>query len=243
MMTESKSRRGYMPSDQKEFVQQISTLRKAAKDVRYLLEEGYPMKTATTFVGNHYLLSERQRLALARSLTTEGQAEKRRAKELQRSDLTGRTVSIDGFNTIISLEIAFSGSTLLCCMDGTVRDLAGLRGNYRIIDKTTLAIRAIRNELAAARVSGAVVYLDAPVSNSGRLKEKIAEEFEGSGIDLDIQVVCDVDRILMASSCVVTSDAVILDACESWYNLTVVAIEREIGSYPFVRVLGEREML
>ncbi len=243
MMTESKSRRGYMPSDQKEFVQQISTLRKAAKDVRYLLEEGYPMKNATTFVGNHYLLSERQRLALARSLTTEGQAEKRRAKELQRSDLTGRTVSIDGFNTIISLEIAFSGSTLLCCMDGTVRDLAGLRGNYRIIDKTTLAIRAIRNELAAARVSGAVVYLDAPVSNSGRLKEKIAEEFEGSGIDLDIQVVCDVDRILMASSCVVTSDAVILDACESWYNLTVVAIEREIGSYPFVRVLGEREML
>lgn len=50
-------------------------------------------------------------------------------------------VYIDCFNTVISLEIAFSDSTLLLCMDGTIRDLAGLRGTYRLIDKDVLSYR------------------------------------------------------------------------------------------------------
>ena len=42
------------------------------------------------------------------------------------------TVHIDGFNTIITLEVALSGSHVFCCRDDVLRDLAGLRGTHAL---------------------------------------------------------------------------------------------------------------
>lgn len=53
------------------------------------------------------------------------------------------TIYIDGFNLIITLEIALSKGTLIRGSDGCIRDLAGLRGTYKLIDKTDYAIELI----------------------------------------------------------------------------------------------------
>ena len=137
-------KRGYVPSDSREFTEQVDKLRSAGEELYYLINRGYQIKPASTFVGNHHLLSERQRLALVRSISPKDRIEERLEKEI--NNLKDSVVYIDTFNTVITLEIAFSGSTLLYCMDGTIRDLAGLRGTYRIIDKTDLAVEAIRKE-------------------------------------------------------------------------------------------------
>lgn len=68
-----------------------------------------------------------------------------------------------------------SNSTILKCMDGTVRDLAGLRGTYKLIDKTDAAINLIGQKLEELKIDKAVFYLDSSVSNSGRLKIRILE--------------------------------------------------------------------
>ena len=47
--------------------------------------------------------------------------------------ISGNEVNIDGFNIIITLEVLLCDSILFSCMDGTIRDLAALRGTYRII--------------------------------------------------------------------------------------------------------------
>ena len=235
-MANNEHRRGYQPSDEKELREDIELLRTAVRDVKYLLDAGYPIKNIMTFVGNHYLLSERQRMAVARSAASEQQIRGRKNRELKPEQLYGQTIHIDGFNTIISLEIAFSGSTLLKCMDGTIRDLAGLRGSYRLIDKTDLALNGIRHALERWNVSGACFYLDAPVSNSGRLKTKIAEVFQGSTISLDIRIIQDVDRELMEHDFVITSDSQILDHCGNWYNLAEDVIKAEMGAYRYVEV-------
>ena len=96
----------------------------ASRHIRYLINEGYALKQAATFVGNHFLLSERQRLAIMRSLATDEQLLGRRARQVPISDIAGNEVWIDGFNTIITLEVMLSDSILLNCMDGTIRDLA-----------------------------------------------------------------------------------------------------------------------
>lgn len=44
---------------------------------------------------------------------------------------------------IISIEVALSGGTLVIGSDGNIRDLAGLRGTYKIIDKTEEALNLI----------------------------------------------------------------------------------------------------
>ena len=232
-------KRGYVPTDEKEFVRQIEKLRSAGADLYYLINRGYPIKSASVFIGNHYLLSERQRMALVRSVSPEERIRDREAKEKPHLEESA-AVYIDGFNTIISLEIAFSGSTLLLCMDGAVRDLAGLRGTYRLIDKTDRAILTIRRVLEEERVKTAHFLLDAPVSNSGRLKEAIAAGFAGSPVHVEFSVINDVDKQLYGKDNVITSDAIILDQCASWFNLVRRAVRLELGAYPYIEIVSRK---
>lgn len=226
--------RGYAPDDKTEFGSgAVPTLHKAAQNLYYLLNQGYPIKGAAVFVGNHYLLSERQRTALVRAVSSKESIAVRKDKELRELP-QGGVVYIDGFNTIITLEVALSGSLLLKCMDGTVRDLAALRGSYKLIDKTSQAIMMIGRMLEKSGIGKAVFYLDSPVSNSGRLKEQIGTLLGDYPFELQLEVIHNVDVTLETLDNVITSDAIILDKCGSWFNLSSRIIAEQIGEYPFV---------
>lgn len=226
------SRRGYAPEDEKQFTgRELKLLQKAADEVQFLLDWGYDVKPVTTFVGNHYMFSERQRLALARSVSAKEYIRKRIHKELLQ---TGReylpeTVHIDGFNAIITLEVALSGSPIFCCRDGVLRDLAGLRGTYRVIDKTQEAVRLLLGHLELLNIPEAVFYLDAPVSNSGRLSGLIRECSHEYNISVQTQIIPDVDQVLEQIEGVISGDAIILNRCQSWLNV-VPAIAKQIES-------------
>ena len=215
------AKRGFVPEDVKNFSPQaLEIMRTASRHVCFLINEGYDLKQSTTFVGNHYLLSERQRLAIMRSVATRAQIEARQKKQVSITDLRGKEVWIDGFNTIITLEVLLSDSILFSCMDGTIRDLAALRGTYRLILETEAAIHMLFDILREAKVSRVNILLDQPVSNSGRLKTCLAEIGEEYPFALDIQILREVDRELYSKEHVITSDSIILDHCVSWVNLT-----------------------
>ena len=221
------AKRGCVPEDVKNFSPQaLEIMRTASRHVCYLANEGYDLKQATTFVGNHYLLSERQRLAIMRSVATQVQIENRQKKQVPMTALSGREVWIDGFNTIITLEVLLSDSILFSCMDGTIRDLAALRGTYRLIPETEKAILMLFELLQEAEVSRVNILLDQPVSNSGRLKTCMAEIGEEYPFALDIQILREVDRDLYDKELVITSDSIILDHCISWVNLTRGCLDR-----------------
>lgn len=221
------AKRGFVPEDVKNFSPlALEKMRTASRHVCYLVNEGYDLKQATTFVGNHYLLSERQRLAIMRSVATRAQIENRQKKQVPITGLSGGEVWIDGFNTIITLEVLLSDSILFSCMDGTIRDLAALRGTYRLIPETEKAIGMLFDLLREAKVSKANILLDQPVSNSGRLKTCMAEIGEEYPFALDIQILRKVDRELYGKEHVITSDSIILDHCLSWVNLTPVCLAR-----------------
>lgn len=96
-------RRGYVPQDSIEFgAKAAEQLNAAAQELVFLMDRGYDTKSASTFVGNHHLLSERQRMALARIVSTASAVQRRKRKELiQAPDY----LVLDGFNTIITLEV------------------------------------------------------------------------------------------------------------------------------------------
>lgn len=222
-------KRGYVPEDASQFSgENLERLKKAADEVQFLLDRGYAVKPTTTFVGNHYMFSERQRLALARSVSSKACIIKRNRKELLRQGNTNmpKSVYIDGFNTIITLEVALSGSPVFCCGDGAIRDLAGLRGTYRIIDKTKPAIELILQQLEILKIENACFYLDAPVSNSGRLAGLIMECAKRKHVSVEVQVINDVDRVLEQLDSVISGDAIILNKCTSWLNIMPQMIER-----------------
>lgn len=135
---------------------------------------------------------------------------------------------IDGFNTIITLEVALSNSIIIKSLDGTIRDLAGLRGSYSIIDKTEIALNLIKAFLEENKIEKAIFYLDKPVSNSGRLKMNILDIFKDSKVEIEVETINNVDSVLEAKENVVSSDAIILDNCISWINLNRYIIKENI---------------
>ena len=218
--------RGYHGKDAVQFGPKWEAkLNAAIQELFFLLNRGYDVKSASTFIGNHYLLSERQRLALARITSPETALQSRRAKELLQPP---ESLALDGFNTIITLEVALSGSLLLEGMDGTIRDLAGLRGSYRIVDKTVRAVELLLVRLEALGVKEALFYLDQQVSNSGRLRALLLDKAAERGVQVRVELHPSVDGVLSRLENVVTTDAIILDKCGSWYNLNRELIEEAV---------------
>lgn len=210
-------RRGYEPKDVVEFGPGAAEkMNAAAREIVFLINRGYDTKSACTFVGDHHLLSTRQRTALARITSTRAALEERERKRMIQAP---ESLVLDGFNTIITLEVALSGSLLLEGMDGTIRDLAGLRGSYRIVDKTVRAVELLLGRMEALGVANALFYLDQQVSNSGRLGGLLREQAERFPLRVQVELDPNVDRVLSQMAQVVTADAIILDKCGSWYNL------------------------
>lgn len=229
-------RRGYVPKDAVEFGPKATEkLSAAAQELVFLMERGYDTKSASTFVGNHHLLSERQRLALARIVSTPSAVQARKQKELLQ---VPDSLVLDGFNTIITLEVALSGSLLLEGMDGTLRDLAGLRGTYRIVDKTVQAVELLFTRLETLGVQRALFYLDQQVSNSGRLRALLLEQAENRAVEVQVELHPSVDGLLSCMERVVTADTIILDKCGSWYNLNRTLIESAVPEAWILRLDG-----
>ena len=212
-------RRGYHEEDHKLFGSDASNMLSAcAQDITYLLNRGYPYKSAITFVGNRYLLSERQRNALMRICASDEMLRVRRLKQLDHLP-EHCTVHIDAFNAVVLMETALSGSMILKGRDGCYRDLSGLAGTYAVIEVTEPGIERILRKLQEHVAELAVFWIDAPVSNSGRLKTHIAETAERLGFPIDLQMVRNADAELKKQENVISGDSIVIAECRSWYNL------------------------
>ncbi|WP_437305086.1 DUF434 domain-containing protein [Sorangium sp. So ce388] len=218
--------RGGHPDDARLFGPEAAAkLRVALEEVTWLLGRGYPLRTAIRTVGDHHQLAARQRLALQRSACSEAQRASRLARRAPASSLRGAEANIDGFNLIITLEVALSGGLLVRGPEGVLRDLAGLRGSYAPIAETDTAIDLLGGALSDAGAARARVLLDAAVPSSGKLRARLLERLGGapssSGAPLSIEatLVPDPDRLLVGAAGVVSSDSVVLDRCARWINL------------------------
>lgn len=224
-------RRGYLPEYEDYFKGNgLNILKEASKDVLFLLNRGYKVKVATMFVQQHYQLSEPQRLALARTLATRNDIELRNLKKLDKEDCKDKEVYIDGFNAIIPMESLLSESPIFECMDDAIRDMANLRVSYHIIDKTSNAIHLLLKKLDELKVKKANIYLDKPISNSGRLKTLIAEIGEQYNVELNIELLNAVDKELYGKENVISGDCIVLNECKSWiplYKWIIDSYEKE----------------
>lgn len=240
ILTSREGRRGINKDDEKLFSKEaIIKLQKAQEEIQWLLDRGYKINPIMELVGGKYQFSVRQINALKRSTSSKERCKLREERVLPWQWINDKTINIDGFNLIITLEVALSGGVLMLCNDGTIRDVAGLRGTYSIIDKTDKALLLIGKALNELGIKGVKFFLDAPVSNSGRLKVKILEHSPCWNIDVEVELVPNADPILSKMERVVTSDSIILDNCRSWFNLSRKIVEDHIADANIVNLSGK----
>jgi hypothetical protein len=219
-MPDTRSHRGAHPEDARLFARERwAELQQASAELGWLLDHGYAMRSSLALVGDRHALTDRQRLALARSTCAETQRQRRRAHEISRERVAGHELWIDGYNLLISIEAALGGGVILCGRDGCYRDLASLHGTYRAVNETEPALRLIGDTLARWSVARCHWFLDRPVSNSGRLKTLLLEIAADAGWGWNVQLEFSPDKVLSDTIAVVaTSDSVVLDRCAQWFN-------------------------
>jgi len=225
-MPQRQSHRGKHPQDATLFGDRwLPVLRKAVADLSYLLTRGYSDAAALKLVGDHYQLHTRHRIALSRAACSDDAMARRKAHEAAARDIRGWRLVIDGYNVLISVESALSGGVLIRGRDGCIRDIAGIHGSYRKVAETLPALQLIGETLSRLGAAECTWYLDAPVSNSGKLASLMREQAVGHGWPWTIEVEQNPDRILEASpEIVVTSDSIILNRAQRWVNLMPLVI-------------------
>ena len=231
-MPDKRSHRGPHPADEKLFAPEaISDLRSALADFSLLLTKGYADKSALKLVGDRFSLTERQRLAVMRSACSDQQFASRSKSRVEAKNLAGRSVAVDGYNVLITVEAAMSGGVIFKGRDGCCRDLASIHGTYRKVTETIPALRMIGEFLQEIGTGKALWLLDSPVSNSGRLKTLIGELADQNNWDWEIELLLSPDVELKKTDLIVAgSDSVILDDCQWWVNLATEIIGQKLPS-------------
>jgi len=227
---DTRRHRGAHPSDAGLFApDQLARLRGATGDLSWLLARGYQTKSALKLVGDRYALRERQRLAVARAACAEEVCAGRRARRLEAEAAAGADLAVDGFNLVITIEAALSGGALVLCRDGCLRDLSSVHGSYRAVSETERAVLLVGRSLAALGPASVLWLLDSPVSNSGRLAERLRQLAAAHGWPWGVEAVFNPDRRIVESGRVaVTSDSNVIDGAARWINFSRHLVERHV---------------
>jgi hypothetical protein len=196
-------------------------LRQATGDLCWLLDRGYGISSAKELVGDRYHLTRRQRIAIARCACSRKAGARRAEHRIAPPQLQGRELWLDGFNVLTAVETALGGGVILIGRDGCCRDVAGIYSRYHKVVETIPALHAIGRFVSQWAVTKCCWWLDSPVNNSGRLKGIILQVAAETGWPWQVEMVTNPDRVLSATDEIVsTSDHVILDRCQKWFNLS-----------------------
>ena len=175
-MPDKRTHRGPHPEDHELFARSIwPKLVHAVHDLSWLLSRGYADASSLKLVGDRHGLTQRQRMAVMRCACSDAALAERAKKMMPLSQLAGRTLLLDGYNVLTTLESALARGVVLAARDGCFRDIASMHGTYRKVQETQPAINLMGEKLMKAKIERCQWYLDRPVSNSGRLKKIVLD--------------------------------------------------------------------
>jgi len=188
------------------------SLQKAAQDLRYLLNRGYPRKVTLELVGNRYGLTFDERHLLHRGVFSNADSQMRRKKRISIREIRDKDFAIDGYNVLITIEAALCGRPLVLADDGFIRDISGLSGSFAKSKITETATQLLLTVLKKWKPRKTLFLFDAPISMSGKLAEEIRDRLNQANLPGDAMAVKVPEEILIGfPGMVATSDTAIID--------------------------------
>jgi len=207
---------------------------KAAEDLRYLLNRGYPRDASLQLAGNRYNLNHDHRHLLRRGVFPDSVAGQRRNKKVSLEEIRGKGLAIDGYNCLITLESALKAKAVLLADDAFIRDISGVSGGYKAAPETEQALGLIIDLLLAGGLAEALFLLDAPISGSGELAVRIRRLMKERGLSGDALAVKVPERMMVEyKGIVATSDTALIDQSEQVFDLAGHLIREKLRT-PYI---------
>ena len=207
----------------------------ALEDFRYLKNRNYPDKAALKLVSDHHRLTGTERNCLFRAVFSTADSRKRRAKLTTAEGVKGRLLGVDWYNVLITVESYLKGFPVFISDDGLVRDSAGVHGSYKAGKVTERGMAEILGVLAALQPAGIELFLDSPISHSGKMAEKLRESLSGAAsLPHRVAVFPSADYPLKTfNGIVATSDSSIIDRpqVKEVFDLARFVIESSFGAH------------
>ncbi|WP_291725967.1 DUF434 domain-containing protein [Bernardetia sp.] len=238
-MPHSQKHRGANPKDHAAFAtKHIENLQQAVSDLSWLLSKEYSPKASLKLVGDKFYLTDRQRKAIQSASSDEQSLRLRKDKEISIDDdfkKLNSTLVIDGYNLLITTECALSGAPLFIGLDDCLRDIASIHSTYRKVEETLPALELIGKVIEELEINDIIWILDAPISNSGRLKKIIEELAEEKQWNWKVVLEKQADKSIVELSekenhVVASCDAWITINASRWTNLCSFIVESYVPS-------------
>ena len=202
----------------------------AVRNLRYLLDQGYPRDSAVNFVSNHYRLQLGERHLLARCVFSKLEVAEHRQKAVAAGFLRGKRLGVDGYNTLITVESIVTGKQVVRCDDGYIRDLRAIFGKYYTTATTSQAISVLVRMIANAKPKSVAVFFDRQVSRSGELAAKVRRQFKRAGLKGDAIAVGGVDMKLRAYDVVASSDRAVIERVKAVWDIPAELLRRKTAN-------------
>ncbi len=213
----------------------------AARDIRYLLDRGYPKGSAVRFVSDHYGLAKDRRFILSRNVLATDIASERRMKSVPCVDIRDRDVFIDGYNVLITIESYLKGEEMWVGDDGFIRDNRGVFRSH-VNDAATFRSVGLMLSVAAGNAAGKVtILLDEQMSMSGQLVIVIRQKIDEAGVKGHVLTSASTDHDLKKAGSnviVATADGVIIDAVNAVVDIPGCIMKEDTCSRKLLYSLG-----
>jgi len=147
------------------------SFQQAIEDYRYLKNQRYPDKAALKLVSDHHRLGTTLRNSLFRGVFADSDCRRRRSRITQ--DIEGRTLGVDWYNVLITVESYLKGYPIFVCDDGLLRDSSAVHGSYKRGKISERGITEILAAIASKNPRRIELYLDSPISRSGQMAEDL----------------------------------------------------------------------
>jgi len=198
----------------------------AVRDLRYLLDQGYPRDSAVTFVANHYRLKLDERHLLVRCVFSRAEVVSHQEKMVSGAKVRGKRLGVDGYNVLITVESILTGRQVVRCDDGFVRDLRAIFGKYRISSVTPRALTAILKIISGARPREVVMMFDSQMSRSGELAAEVRRRLKQVGLRGDARTVAGVDFKVRGFDVASSSDRAIIERARAAWDIPAEVLRR-----------------
>lgn len=217
----------------------------ALEDFRYLKNRNYPDKAALKLVSDHHRLTGTERNCLFRAVFSAADSRNRRAKLTTAEGAADKLLGVDWYNVLITVESYLKGLPVFISDDGLVRDSSGVHGSYKAGKVTERAIGEILGVIVALQPAGIELFLDSPISHSGKMAEKLRESLSGAAsLPHRVSVFPSADYPLKVfNGIVATSDSSIIDRpqVKEVFDLARFVIESSFQAHiPTVEGLRQR---
>jgi hypothetical protein len=202
------------------------TLRAAAVDFLYLMDQDYPRSASLQLVGNRHNLDRVQRDLLHRGIFSRKQASRRRSRLVQPEQLINDSLLVDGHNVLITTESGLAGRPLIAANDGLLRDVAGISHRYRISSLTHKAIDCIFQIIHKYPPLETLFFLDAPIRQSGELAAILRSALSNWHLAGEARALKVPEKQFVGvEGIVASSDSAVVDGVEQGFDLAAAALK------------------